>query len=214
MKHSVTGAWILWLWVEAAPVSWPCNCEKHDFLIHVFWLASRLGLDYEALGNENLNFFLFTFGFHQGLGLTMKLSVTRTWILGLWVEAAPGSWPYECEMFDFFFQFFFGVHQGVGLIMKHSVTGAWILWILVEAACVNKPCKCEKHDFLIHVFWLASRLGPDYEVSVTRAWIFSFFSWLAIRLGPDYEALSKGSLNFFISFLACIKAWAWLWSSR
>jgi hypothetical protein len=107
MKHSVMGAWILWLWVEAAPVSWPCNCGKLDFLFHVFWLASRLGLDYEALGNESLNFLIIAFGLHQGLGLIMRLSVTRAWILGLWVEAAPGSWPYECEMFDFIFHFFF-----------------------------------------------------------------------------------------------------------
>jgi hypothetical protein len=150
MKHSVTRAWILWLWVEAALGSWPYNCKKLDFLFHVFWLASRLGLDYEALRNENLNFFLFTFGFHQGLGRIMKLSVTGAWILGLWVEAAPVSWP----------------------------------------------CKCEKFDFLFHVFWLASRLGLDYEALGNGSLNFSFFSWLASSLGPDYEALGNESLNF------------------
>jgi hypothetical protein len=49
----------LWLKVEAVPVSWPCKYENLDFLFHVFWPASRLGLDYEALGNESLNFFIF-----------------------------------------------------------------------------------------------------------------------------------------------------------
>jgi hypothetical protein len=44
------------------------------------WLASRLRLDYEALGNESLNCVIL-------------------------VEAAPGSWPYECGKFDFFFHF-------------------------------------------------------------------------------------------------------------
>jgi hypothetical protein len=32
------------------------NGEKFDFFVHVFfWLASRLGPDYEALGNKSLN---------------------------------------------------------------------------------------------------------------------------------------------------------------
>jgi hypothetical protein len=88
------------------------------------------------------------------------------------------------------FSFFFDGHQRLGLIMKHSVTGAWILGLWVEAAPARWPCKYEKLDFLFHVFWLASRLGLDYE------------------------ALGNGSLNFFIFFLAYIKAWAWLWSSR
>jgi hypothetical protein len=51
--------------------------------------------------------FQFFFGLHQGLGLIMKLSVTSALILGLLFEVAPVSWPYECEMFDFFFHFFF-----------------------------------------------------------------------------------------------------------
>jgi hypothetical protein len=188
MKHWVTRAWILWLWVEAAPVSWPCKCEKFDFLFHVFWLASRLGLNYEALSNESLNFFNF-FWLPSRLGLDdealgneslnfVAMSWSCTKQLALWMK-----------MFDFFLHFFIGRHQHLDLIMKHSVTGAWILWLWVEAARVNWPCKCEKLDFLYHAFWLASRLGPDYE------------------------ALSKESLNFFIFFLACIKAWAWLWSS-
>jgi hypothetical protein len=49
----------LGLWVEGVPVSWPYKYENLDFLFHVLWLASRLGLDYEALGNESLSFFIF-----------------------------------------------------------------------------------------------------------------------------------------------------------
>jgi hypothetical protein len=129
------------------------------------WLTSRLGLDYEALGNEGLSFG------------TMGWSCTRQ--LALWM------WNVR-----FLFSFFIRLHRGLGLIMKHSVTGAWILWLWVETVLIRWPCKCEKLDFLFHVFWLASRLGLDYE------------------------ALGNESLNFFIFFLACIKAWAWLWSSR
>jgi hypothetical protein len=44
------------LWVEARLGSWPCDGKKFDVLFHfLFWLASRLGPDYEALGNESLN---------------------------------------------------------------------------------------------------------------------------------------------------------------
>jgi hypothetical protein len=39
---------------------------------------------------------------------------------------------------------------------------------------------------------------------------FFMFFGLHQGLGIDYEALGNGSLNFFISFLACMKAWAQL----
>jgi hypothetical protein len=153
----------------------------------LFWLASRLGPDYEALGNEGLNFgtlgwsctrqlalwmwnnrFLFSylFGLHQGLGLIMKHSVTGAWILWLWVEAAPVRWPCKCEKLDFLFHFLLGLHQGLGLIMKLSVMRAWVLGLWVEATLGSWPYECEMFDFFFHFFF------------------------------------------------AYIEAWAWLWSTR
>jgi hypothetical protein len=45
------------LQLEAAACSWPCEFEKFYFFFQFFFgLASRLGPDYEALGNTSLNF--------------------------------------------------------------------------------------------------------------------------------------------------------------
>jgi hypothetical protein len=190
MRLSVTGAWIFsflsWLASWLGPdyealgneslnfgtLGWSCTRQLAIWMWNVwflfsfvFWPASKHGPDYEALGNESLNFG------------TLGWSCTRHLALWMWNVWFP-------------FSFFIGGHQRLGLIMKHLVTGAWILGLWVEAAPVRWPCQWEKLDFLFHVFWLASRLGLDYE------------------------ALENEGLNFFIFFLASIKAWAWLWSSQ
>jgi hypothetical protein len=103
-----------------------------------------------------------------------------------------------------FFFTIFGLHQGLGLIMRLSV---------------------KRVSIFSFFFWLASRLGPDYEAlgnkslnfgtlgwSYTRQlalwkWIvqfpFSFFFRLASKPGPDYEALGNGSLNFVTLGRSC-----------
>jgi hypothetical protein len=45
---------------------------------------------------------------------------------------------------------------------------------------------------------------------ITMKILIFFFMFFGLHqgLGIDYEALGNESLNFFISFLACIKAWA------
>jgi hypothetical protein len=70
------------------------------------------------------------------------------------------------------------------------------------------PVSVKNLIFFFMFFSLHQGLGLIMKLSVRRAFIFSFLFWLESRLGADYEALSKESLNFFIFFLACIKAWA------
>jgi hypothetical protein len=173
--------------------------QKVSFYFLFFsWLASRLGLDYEALGNESLN------------------CVTL-------VEAPPGSSPCEYESFNYFFHFSFGLHQGLGQIMKFSITRAWILWLWVEAVPSSWPSECEMFDYLSSFFfWLAPRLGPDYEALgneslncvtvvwssskqlvlwVWKVWLYSFHFLFALHQGLG-----------LIMKLSVMGAWiVWLW---
>jgi hypothetical protein len=102
--------------------------EVWIYFSFLFWLASRLGYEFEALINESLNFdpvawsctwqlalwvwevwifFSFSFYLHEGWGLSLKFSETRAWILTLWQLAL---WVWEVWIF---FWFFFDLNQGL-----------------------------------------------------------------------------------------------------
>jgi hypothetical protein len=118
-------------------------------------------------------FVILFFGLHQGLGLIMKVSVTRDWILRLWLEAAACNWLYMWGKFDFVCHFFFGLHQGLGLIMKLSVTRAWILRLRLESTACSWAGLVSVKSFIFFSFFfgLHQGLGLIMKLSVTRAWI-------------------------------------------
>jgi hypothetical protein len=78
----------------------PVSVKSFFFGNVFFWLALRLGPDYEALGNESFNFGDFGLKLHQA------------------------ACPMSVKCLFFFLHFSFGLHQGLGLITKLLVRRA------------------------------------------------------------------------------------------